>query len=249
MRLCHIYLLPWEASHLQPLIEVDHMQSIDEIFGPYLDSWILFQSPLSIAEAIWYLKTSMQWTNKYGQRGPPYLIPFEGVKLPNWAPFWRTDNVPWEVHYIISFSRWLSKPTLCKTSSKKSYSILSYAFSYSIFTAIKPYLPFFFFIAWINSYSKIILLADSRPKMEPNCMSLVSLDINGLSRFAMTTLVITFISTLQRVIGVNYETDLGTSFLGIKETKVPIRSNEKVPSRNTCWINSMLEGQIKSKYS
>ena len=75
--------------------------------------------------------------NKSGERGSPYLKPFEAPKKPLGESFTNTKNLAELIHILIQLTHLISHPNPIKALIRKSQLTLSNAFSKSNFN-IRP---------------------------------------------------------------------------------------------------------------
>jgi hypothetical protein len=78
---------------------------------------------------------------KKGDRGSPCLSPLPGKMNPKGLPFRRMEKEGVEMQTLIQEIQIELNPNLSKMASKKFHSILSKAFSMSIFKNMKPPFP------------------------------------------------------------------------------------------------------------
>ena len=86
-------------------------------------------------------RTSMPRINKKGKRGSPCLRPLLGENKPKWLPLIRKEKKEEEMHKLIHLIQTGWKPSFSITTKTKSHSILSKAFSMSMFRNINPHFP------------------------------------------------------------------------------------------------------------
>jgi hypothetical protein len=90
-----------------------------------------------------------------GDRGSPYLRPWEGDNFPWGEPSIKTENETVKMHCLIRWVQEWLKPKAKKNFERKFYSIKSKAFSMSNLIAIGPPLPFLFFMEWKISWARM----------------------------------------------------------------------------------------------
>lgn len=100
-----------------------------------------------------------------------------------------------------------------------------------------------FFFSVDNFLYQENIICRLRPGIKLLCISHVSYPIAGFNWFAIN-FDTTFISTLHKAIGQNWDTNFRLSFFGIKEISDAFNSSGKWPSLNIYCINSTQDGLI-----
>ena len=125
----------------------------------------------------------------------------------------RKEKVGVKMHWFTQLIHLVLNPWSRRTFSKKDHFIVSKAFSVSIFRAIRPPMPLFFFIVLRTSWAIMELSWITLPGTKADCHEEMILWGRGLNRVAKIFEMIVYV-VLQRLIGQNWLTFAALSDFG-----------------------------------
>ena len=143
---------------------------------------LLFLSSLNMSLE----KTSTSKMKRKWERGSPCLNPLPGEKRPKGLLFKRIEKEVDVIHILIHESQVGVNPSFSKIARRKLYSILSKAFSMSIFMNIKPPLPLLGLKACRSSWAIMVLSWIFLLGTKADCNGQIILGRNLLNLLAKT---------------------------------------------------------------
>lgn len=173
-----------------------------EIYGLFCEVFNGFHRPWVTTSEIRCPNTSIQRTNKYGDKGSPCLKPRFGWNSLSCFPFYNTVRVVEDMHERINPVRCVLNSAARMTSWRKGHAILSYAFSKSTWSPCHLFSLFFFPTNESFCCAITILSIGCRPGTKLACCSPVSFGMRDFNVLANTSIT-NFINTLHKAMSLN----------------------------------------------